>query len=263
MKRLNVSIIIIFAIVLFSTIGCGLNKTPQTPSSTKEQTQPKSSESTGPTLSSIDFTKTDLIPQNFLEGPGSIMGTWFSAKKSEELKIALDDQISRDKDCRKWPEDCLSISFPESKIEPISFKAVRGDFLVYGFDTDGDDIKEIAIESIENRDSDIKTLRVIKLIKGEFIEVLRVPLNGTFSYASNNGNGYETIAWERKYGLKSSFTGKRLDIVIYLNKPEEKITGIIHLSDLFIYQCKKITAVYDDKNATYAIKSADPVPIGK
>ncbi|WP_027358776.1 hypothetical protein [Desulforegula conservatrix] len=262
MKRLNANLTIISIIVIFSITGCGLNKKNQASSPvSNEQAQSKSSESTGPSSSSIDFTKTDLIPQNYLEEPGVIMGTWFSAKKSEELKVSLDDQITRDKECRKWPEDCLSISFPESKIEPISFKAVRGDFLVYGFDTDGDDVKEIAIESIEKRDSDVKTLRVIKLIKGEFIEVLRVPLNGTFSYASDSGN--ETVAWERKYGLKSSFTGKRLDIVVYLNKPEDKITGIIQLSDLFIYQCKKITAVYDDKNATYAIKSADPVPIGK
>lgn len=259
MKRINANIVTVLLIILFSFAGCGLNKKAQSNANYQEQGQTKSTESAGPSLSSMDLTKTDLIPQNFLEETGTIMGTWFSAKIPEELKISVDDQITRSKDCRKWPEDCFTISFPESKIEPVGFKAAKGDFLVYGFDTDGDDVKEIAIESIESRDSDIKTLRVLKLINGEFTEVLRVPLNGTFSY----GNGYQTMAWERKYILKSSFTGKRLDIVIYLDKPEEKITGITQLNDLLLYQCKKITAVYDDKNAMYAIKSADPVPIGK
>jgi len=263
MKRFNCRLQIILVIILFSVLGCGLNKQNQNNPTTQEQTLAKSSESTGPSLTSLDYAKTDLIPQNYLEGTGVIMGTWFSAKKPEELKISLDDQITRNKECVKWPEDCLVISFPESKIEPLGFKAVRGDFLVYGFDTDGDDIKEIAIESVESRESDVKTLRVLKLIKGEFTEVLRVPLNGTFSYASESGNAGETIAWERKYALKSSFTGKRLDVVLYLNKPDEKITGITQINDLFIYQCKKITVSYDDKNATYVIKSADPVQIGK
>lgn len=259
MKRINGNLLIILVIILFSFTVCGLNKKAANNANSQEPGQAKSTESTGPSLSSMDLVKTDLIPQNYLEETGVILGTWFSAKAPEELRISVDDQITRDKDCKKCPEDCFTISFPESKIEPLSFKAAKGDFLVYGFDTDGDDIKEIAIESIESRDSNVKTLRVLKLINGEFTEVFRLPLNGTFTY----GNGYQTMAWERKYGLKSSFTGKRLDIVIYLDKPEEKITGITQLSDLFIYQCKKITAVYDDKNATYAIKSAEPIPIGK
>lgn len=262
-KNIYKALISIIALAVIS--GCSAKSTPQ-PSHPDAPAKPASgsSESAGPTLSSIDFANTDLIPQNFLEDTGIIMGTWFSEKKPEELKVSVDDQITRSKDCRKWPEDCLTISFPEStNVEPFSFKAANGDFVLYGFDTDGDGIKEILIESIENRESDVKTLRVIKFVKGELAEVFRAPLNGSFSNASEKGNGFDTVPWERKYGLKGSFTGKRLDIVLYLTKPDEKLKAITQLSDLFIYQCKKIIATYDDKNATYIIKSADPLPIGK
>lgn len=262
MKKTLKDIIICFVICIFLN-GCGLHKTKPSSSKQEDQNQTQSSETQESYISSMDYDRTDFVPLNFLEEPGEIMGTWFSAVNSEKMKVSVDDQILRSTECKKWPEDCLIISFPETEREPVSFKAAHGDFLVYGFDTDGDGIKEIAIESIESRDSDIKTLRVLKLIKNEYAEVFRAPLNGVFTYASESGNGYESIKWERKYGLKSSFTGKRFDIVLYLNKPDEKLTRITQLNDLFIYQCKKITAVYDDKNSTYVIKNADPIPIGK
>lgn len=252
--KLSVSVILICALIS----GCGVRKTKQQPD---EKVKP--SESSTSYLSSMDYDKTDFVPLNFLEEPGEIMGTWFSAVKPEKLRISVDDQILRSSDCKKWPGDCLVISFPETQREPVSFKAANGDFLAYGFDADGDGIKEIAIESIENRDSDIKTLRVLKLVKNEFTEVFRASLNGTFSQASKSGSTYENIGWERKYGLKGSFTGKRLDIVLYLNKPEEKLTRITNLGDLFVYQLKKITAAYDDKNATFVIKDASPQALGK
>lgn len=257
MEKITDKIIIFVLVAFFLTAGCGIRDDGRKMTSESG----KSAELTAPSFSSMDFHKTDFLPQNYLEEPGLIMGTWLSATRSQKLKVSVDNQINANPECRKYPDDCLSVSFPDSGIEPFGFKAAFGNFLVYGIDVDGDYIKEIVIESVENRNSESKVLRILKFVNNELTEIFRVQLNGVFTYASVPGNLHETVRWKRNYALRSS--GKKIDLVLYLDKPDNNIAGISEVNDLLIYQIKKITAGYDNKSSTFAIKNTDMEPVSR
>ncbi len=253
--KIHIITIVFILNVLISMSGCSSMNREMGP----DPESGRSPELSAPSFSTLDFHKTDFLPQNYLEAPGVIMGTWFSASESHKLKVGFDTRITADPECRKNPYDCLSVSFPGSNVEPFGFKAAFGNFLVYGVDVDGDYIKEIVIESVESRDSESRMLRVLKFINNELTEVFRAQLNGTFAYASVRADSNETVKWQRNYAFKSR--GRMLDIVLYLDKPVNNVVRISELNDLMVLQLKKITASYDSKSSSFVVKNTDLRPV--